>query len=185
MLGRLAKTVALGAGGYLVARYFQQTFAPEKQSGTSSVIEFIDVDVPVERAYNQWTQFEEFPKFMSSVEEIRQIDDKTLHWTALVDGKRKEWDAEISEQIPDERIAWHSVSGARNAGVVTFHKISDTRSRITLQLDYEPETAFERIGDKLAGAVKTEARRSLQSFKTFIEGRGAETGAWREAIPRH
>lgn len=143
----------------------------------------IDVDVPVRQAYNQWTQFEEFPRFMEGVQQVRQLDDKRLRWRANVGGKEEEWDAEISEQIPDQRIAWHSTSGAENAGVVTFHHISDTTTRVMLQVDYDPEGFVENVGDAM-GFVSRRIEGDLERFKEFIEGRGAETGAWRGEIRR-
>jgi uncharacterized membrane protein len=150
----------------------------------SSITESIEVNVPVRTAYNQWTQFEDFPQFMKSVHEIRQLDDKRLHWKANVAGEEKEWDAEITEQIPDKRIAWRSITGVPNAGVVTFHKISDSVSRVTLQMDYQPEGMLETIGDAL-GAVRMEARSNLANFKELLEKRGTETGAWRGKIDQH
>src|SRR5690606_2238056 len=140
--------------------------------------------VPTSTAYNQWTQFEDFPKFMDSVLEIKQLDAKRLHWRAEIDGKEKEWDAEITEQIPDKRIAWRSIGGVNNAGVVTFHKISDTTTRIMLQMDYQPEGPVEQMGAAL-GAVRMEARKNLKSFKDFIEARRSETGAWRGSVAQH
>src|SRR5690242_9811643 len=103
----------------------------------------VDVKVPAEAAYNQWTQFEEFPRFMPHVERVRQIDDRHLHWEAKMAGKTVEWDAEIVEQIPDKRIAWRSISGAHHAGVVTFHRLADDKCRVMLQLEWEPEGADE------------------------------------------
>jgi uncharacterized membrane protein len=141
----------------------------------------IEVDVPVRIAYNQWTQFEAFPQFMEGVREVRQLDDKTLGWRAEIGGKDEEWVAEITEQVPDQRIAWRARSGTRNAGVVTFHRIADHRARIMLQLDYEPEGAVENIGDAL-GVVSRRVEGDLQRFKEFIESRGRETGAWRGEI---
>jgi uncharacterized membrane protein len=140
--------------------------------------------VPVRTAYNQWTQFEEFPKFMHSVHEVRQLDDEHLHWRASVAGKEKEWDAEITEQVPDRRIAWRSITGPRNEGEVSFRVVSDTRTRITLRMTYAPESADEKIGDAL-GVVKSEARGNLERFKELIEARGTETGAWRGTIQQH
>jgi len=148
---------------------------------TSKIEKAIDVEVPVRAAYNQWTQFEEFPRFMEGVESVRQIDDRRLHWRANVGGKSLEWDAEIAEQIPDKRIAWRSLSGARNAGVVTFHRLAEARTRVMLQLDYEPEGFVENLGDAL-GVVSSRAEGDLERFKEFIEGRGLETGAWRGEI---
>ena len=149
----------------------------------SSVVKSIDVNVPVRTAYNQWTQFEEFPRFMEAVEEIRQLDDKRLHWRAKIGGKEEEWDAEITEQIPDERVAWRSTSGAPNAGVVTFHHLDANTTRVMLQLEYDPEGVVENVGDAL-GVVSRRVEGDLKRFKEFIEGRGTETGAWRGEIRR-
>ena len=147
----------------------------------ASIEKSIEVRVPVHTAYNQWTQFEEFPRFMEGVEEVRQLDDTHLHWRANVGGKEEEWDAVITEQIPDERIAWTNTSGARNAGVVTFHKIDLQTTKLMLQLDYEPEGAIENIGSAL-GVVGRRVENDLERFKEFIESRGAETGAWRGEV---
>jgi uncharacterized membrane protein len=143
----------------------------------------IDVDVPVRTAYNQWTQFEEFPRFMEGVESITQLDDKRLKWVASIGGKRKEWTAEITEQRPDERIAWTSRGGAFNAGVVTFHRLSDNKTRVMLQLEYDPEGVVENVGDAV-GVVSARVKGDLERFKQFIEERGRETGAWRGEIDR-
>jgi uncharacterized membrane protein len=148
----------------------------------SKVEKSIDVQVPASTAYNQWTQFEEFPRFMEGVQAVQQLDDRNLRWQAEIGGKTVEWKAEISEQIPDKRIAWRSVEGARNAGVVTFHRLSDDRTRIMLQLDYEPDGALERVGDWL-GVASHRLQGDLERFKTFIESRGEETGAWRGRVP--
>jgi uncharacterized membrane protein len=141
----------------------------------------IDIDLPVHTVYNQWTQFEEFPRFMEGVREVRQLDDTHLHWRAEVGGRDKEWDAEITEQIPDDRIAWRSRAGAGNAGVVTFHRLSDTSTRVMLQLEYEPEGAVESTADAL-GLVSRRVTGDLERFKAFIESRGRETGAWRGKV---
>ena len=143
----------------------------------------IDVKVPVRTAYDQWTQFEEFPRFMEGVEEVRQLDDKRLHWRAKIGGKEEEWDAEITEQLPDERVAWRSTSGAENAGVVTFHHIDANTTRVMLQLEYDPEGVVENVGNAL-GVVSRRVEGDLKRFKEFIEGRGTETGAWRGEIRR-
>lgn len=149
-----------------------------------SVIEkSTEVNVPVRTAYNQWTQFEEFPKFMEGVTAVRQLDNTHLHWKANIAGKEKEWDAVITEQHPDERIAWKSTSGAKNAGVVTFHRLSDQKSKIMLQMDYEPEGVVENVGEAL-GAVSLRVEGDLERFKTFIEQRGQESGAWRGDVSR-
>ena len=141
----------------------------------------ITVNVPVRTAYNQWTQFEEFPKFMEGVREVKQLDDKRLHWRAEIGGKEKDWMAEIVEQMPDNRIAWRSKTGAPNAGVVTFHRLSDTSCKIMLQIDYAPEGLVENVGDAI-GVVTQRVQGDLERFKEFIEARGRETGAWRGAI---
>ena len=141
----------------------------------------IDVNVPVRTAYDQWTQFETFPQFMEGVEEVRQVSDTMLQWRAEIAGRTESWEAEITEQVPDQRIAWTSRSGAKNAGVVTFHHIDDTTTRVMLQLEYEPETVIEQAGAAL-GVVGRRIKGDLERFKEFIESRGAATGAWRGEI---
>jgi len=153
-----------------------------EEVGTMSTIEQgIEIDVPVRTAYDQWTQFEEFPKFMEGVEEVRQRGDTHLHWRAKVAGSEQEWDAEITEQRPDERIAWRSTSGATHAGVVTFHRIDDGRTKVMLQLDTEPEGVAEKVGDAL-GIVERRVKGDLERFKELIESRGRESGAWRGEV---
>ena len=147
----------------------------------STIEQSIDVEVPVRTAYNQWTQFEDFPKFMEGVEEVRQLDDVTLHWKAEILGQTREWDAKITEQNPDERIAWTNIDGAKNAGVVTFHRLDDNKTRIMLQLEFDPEGFLEKAGDAL-GVVRGRVKGDLERFKTFIESRGQETGAWRGEV---
>jgi len=150
---------------------------------SSKVEQSIDVDVPVSTAYNQWTQFESFPHFMEGVEEIRQVSDTLTHWKINIGGVRREFDADISEQHPDERVAWTSTTEPTHAGVVTFHRLSDTKTRIMLQLDYQPEGLVEKAGDAL-GFIQRRAKGDLENFKTFIEGRSIETGAWRGDVER-
>lgn len=147
----------------------------------ATVQESIEVNVPVRAAYNQWTQFEQFPQFMEGVEEVRQIDDTHLRWRAKVGGKEKEWTAEITEQRPDERVAWKTVGGADNAGVITFHRSGDHRARVTAQIDAEPEGVVEAAGDAL-GMLDRRVKGDLERFKEFIEARGGETGAWRGEV---
>ena len=147
----------------------------------STIEKSIDVHVPVRAAYNQWTQFEEFPRFMDGVRLVKQQDDTHLRWVANVSGTEEEWDAEISEQIPDKRIAWHSVDGAHNAGVVTFHYIDANTTRVNLQMDYDPEGFSENVGDKL-GFVTRRVMGDLERFKDFIEERGRATGSWRGEV---
>ncbi len=149
----------------------------------STITKSVEVNVPVRTAYNQWTQFEEFPRFMDGVQEVRQIDDRRLHWKATIAGKTEEWDAVISEQIPDERVAWHNTSGAQNAGVVTFHYLDPNTSRVTLQMDVEPQGVMESVGDTL-GFVARRVEGDLDRFKEYIESRGHESGGWRGEIRR-
>jgi uncharacterized membrane protein len=147
----------------------------------STIVESIDVAVPVRTAYDQWTQFESFPEFMEGVKSVRQLDDTTLEWVAEIAGKEERWRARITEQTPDERVAWTATEGARNAGVVTFHHLAEGRTRVTLQLDVEPEGAVESIGDAL-GMVQRRVKGDLERFKEFIEGRGVASGAWRGTV---
>ena len=148
---------------------------------TATVEKSIDVDVPVRAAYNQWTQFETFPEFMEGVTSVEQLNDTRLRWTATIAGHEKAWEAEITEQRPDERVAWRSVDGAPNAGVVTFHRLDDDRTRVMLQLEAEPEGAVETVGDAV-GVFDRRVEGDLRRFKEFIESRGAETGAWRGEV---
>jgi uncharacterized membrane protein len=141
----------------------------------------IEVAAPVSTVYNQWTQFEEFPRFMEGVKEVRQLDDKRLHWVAEIGGKRKEWDAEIFEQIPDESIAWRSMGGTKNAGQVLFRPVGNNGTRICLRLNYDPEGALENAADAL-GVVGRRVEGDLKRFKEFIQTRQRETGAWRGEI---
>jgi len=141
----------------------------------------IDVDVPVRVAYNQWTQFEEFPRFMEGIEQVKQVTDTTLHWEAEIAGADQSWDAKITEQTPDQRIAWTSTSGAHNAGVVTFHKLDDNTTRVMLQIDYDPTGFVENVGAAL-GIVEGRMKGDLERFKAFIENRDVATGAWRGTI---
>ena len=147
----------------------------------SEIIETVEVNVPVRSAYDQWTQFEQFPQFMEGVEYVRQVDDTTLDWKAELGGITKEWRARITEQTPDQRIAWTATEGAKNAGVVTFHRIDDGVTRVTLQLDVEPDGPVESVGDAL-GFVQRRAKGDMERFKEFIESRGTATGAWRGEV---
>jgi uncharacterized membrane protein len=141
----------------------------------------IEVDAPVRTVYNQWTQFEEFPAFMDGVEEVRQIDDKRLHWVVEIAGHRHEWDAEIHEQVPDQRITWRSISGVPNEGTVRFEGLPQNRTRVYVRLSYEPQGALEKIGTAL-GVASTRVRCDLERFKEFIESHGVATGEWRGEI---
>ena len=147
----------------------------------AEITETIDVGVPVHTAYNQWTQFEDFPQFMNGIEAVRQLDERTLRWTASVAGRRVEWDAVITDQTRDRRIAWRSLDGATNAGDVDFEPIDDTHSRVRLHLVYEPQGATEKVGSALGRVGKT-VRDDLERFRDFVESRGGATGAWRGEI---
>ena len=144
----------------------------------SNVTKSIDINVPIRSAYDQWTQFEEFPRFMEGVKSVTQTDDLHLHWVAEIAGQQKEWDAEITEQHPDDRVAWKSTSGAQNAGVVTFHRIDDNTTRVTVQIDVDPDGPIETIGD-WAGLLDRRVEGDLERFRDFIQRRGEATGAWR------
>lgn len=147
-----------------------------------SIEKSVEVDVPVSTAYNQWTQFEEFPSFMNGVEAVKQLDETHLHWVASIGGHREEWDAEITEQIPDERVAWTTVAGeARQAGVVTFHRLDTSHTKVMLQMEHDPQGIADTVGDKL-GFVRHQAKGDLRRFKTYIESRGMESGAWRGQV---
>jgi uncharacterized membrane protein len=147
----------------------------------STIEQSVEVEAPLRAVYDQWTQFEEFPRFMEGVDQVTQVDDRHLHWKTSFGGKEHEWDAEITEQIPDERVAWRSTSGKTNAGVVTFHRLSDDRTKVMVQMDWEPEGMVETLG----GAVGSDDRRvkgDLERFKELIEARGVASGAWRGEV---
>jgi uncharacterized membrane protein len=141
----------------------------------------IDIDLPISTVYNQWTQFEDFPQFMDGVESVTQLDDTRLHWVADIAGTREEWDAEIVDQEPDRRIAWRAITGTKNDGVVTFEPLGPEATRVTLDIDVEPQGLKEQIGEKL-GFVSKQVEGDLKRFKEFVESRGAETGAWRGQV---
>ncbi|WFE19816.1 SRPBCC family protein [Solwaraspora sp. WMMD937] len=149
-----------------------------------AVTEYVDVAVPVRAAYNQWTQFEEFPQFMEGVSEVTQVSETLTHWTTEIAGVSREFDAKITEQIPDERVAWTATGGVKQAGVITFHRLDDTHTRVTAQMEFDPEGIAEQAGDKL-GIVDRRVKGDMKRFKDFIESRhGVETGAWRGEVPR-
>jgi uncharacterized membrane protein len=147
----------------------------------AAVNESIEVDVPVSVAYNQWTQFEEFPKFMEGVASVTQLDDTHLHWVAEFGGKRHEWDAEITYQQPDERVAWRSTEGKGNSGEVRFHPLEGNRTRLEVEMSYEPEGLMETLGSAI-GADDRRVKGDLDRFKGLVESRGVETGAWRGEV---
>jgi uncharacterized membrane protein len=172
-IGRFALiAVPVAVGGVIVVRRMRSATVIEQP---------IDVAVPVRVAYDQWTQFEEFPTFMEGVEEVRQIDDTHLHWSASVAGRRREWDARIIEQIPDSRIAWESVAGTPNGGVVAFHPIAENRTKIVVAMDHQPEGISDVVGTVL-GLPQRRVRRDLERFRDLVEQRGAATGAWRGEV---
>jgi hemerythrin superfamily protein len=144
----------------------------------TQVEESIEVNVPISTAYNQWTQFGDFPQFMGGVDEVEQLDDRTLRWAAQIAGIRRQWTATILEQIPGRKVAWAATEGATNAGAVYFERVDDGHTRVTLNLDYEPEGLVEKAGDAI-GFVERQAVADLERFKAFIESRGVETGSWR------
>jgi len=147
----------------------------------ASIVKSIDVNVPVRTAYDQWTQFASFPQFMDGVEEVDQLDNTHLHWKVNVNGQAAEWDAEITQQVPDERIAWTSTTGEPNGGVVTFHHLAPDVTRVTLQIDWEPQGVLQQAG-ALLGFDDRQVGQDLENFKTYIESRGAPTGAWRGSV---
>jgi len=147
----------------------------------ASVSESIDVDVPVQTAYNQWTQFEEFPRFMDGVESVQQIDDTHVRWAAEIAGKRHEWEAEITEQEPDRRVAWRATDGKDNAGAVTFEPLGESKARVNVEMTYDAEGLLETVGSAL-GADDRRVKGDLERFKELIESRGQESGAWRGEV---
>ncbi len=170
IIGAATAVGGIGAGAAAVAM---------RSSG--SIEESVEVEVPVSTAYNQWTQFEEFPQFMAGVESVRETDETHLHWVASIGGKTQEWDAEITEQRPDERVAWTSTTGKRNSGVVTFHRLTDDRCKVMVQLDFKPEGLLERVGS-IVGADQRRVRGDLKRFNDLIKSRGTATGAWRGTV---
>lgn len=147
----------------------------------STIEQSIEVAVPVTTAYNQWTQFESFPEFMEGVDRIEQVSDTMTHWVTSIGGVKREFDAKITEQKPDERVAWRTVDEPHQAGVVTFHRLSPDTTKVMVQMDFEPEGVVEKAGDKL-GLVNGRVKGDLERFKDFIESRGAATGSWRGEV---
>ena len=148
----------------------------------STIEQSIEVEAPLDTVYNQWTQFEEFPRFMDGVEQVTQLDETHLHWVAEFGGSRHEWDAEITEQRPDERVAWRNTGGKENAGAVTFHRLGDHATRVMVQMDFVPEGIKEKLGDAL-GAPDRRVKGDLERFKQIVEEHGA-SGAWRGEVNR-
>ena len=148
---------------------------------TTKVEKSVQVDVPLSTAYNQWTQFEDFPHFMGGVKEVRQLDDRRLHWVAEIAGVRREWEASVLEQVPDQKIAWAATAGATNAGAVRFEPAGAGSTIVYLTLEYEPEGVVEQVGDKL-GIVERQVQSDLERFKKLVESEGYASGAWRGSI---
>jgi uncharacterized membrane protein len=146
-----------------------------------TIEESIEIGVPISTAYNQWTQFESFPQFMDGIKRVEQSDDTRLRWTAEVGGNKREWDAEITEQHPDHRVAWKALNQEGPNGVVTFHKLDDSHTKVMVQMEYEPEGMKESLGS-VVGFDSHRVKGDLESFKEFIESRGSESGAWRENV---
>ncbi|MFI9589725.1 SRPBCC family protein [Nonomuraea sp. NPDC052265] len=148
----------------------------------STIEHSVDVNVPIRVAYNQWTQFESFPEFMEGVESVKQVSDTLTEWVVEIAGVRREFQAEITEQHPDERVAWRGTDSPHHAGVVTFHRIDADTTKVTLQMEYDPEGVVETVGDALQ-IVRLRIRNDMERFKSFIESRGGETGGWRGDVP--
>ncbi len=160
----------------------KQQYISEKNGTTIGTIDkSIDVNTPLRTTYNQWTKFDEFPRFMEGVDSVKQLDDTTLLWVANVDGIRKEWGVRITEQVPDHHIAWRSEGGDFRRGVVSFEALGPNKTRVTVQVNYEPKSLKEKIGDML-GIVSRRVQGDLTRFKDLIESKGHETGAQRGTV---
>ena|SRR5688572_6875785 len=147
------------------------------------ITDSIDVQVPVQQAYNQWTQFEEFPKFMDGIQSVQQLDETHVQWVAEIRGESRQWTTEITEQQPDEKISWKTIKGeVKNDGVVTFEQIGDNQTRVNVEMDVESESTMENVAGDLLGIVKGQVRGDLERFKQLIEDRDVETGAWRGQV---
>ncbi len=147
----------------------------------ASIEQSLEINVPVSTAYNQWTQFKDFPRFMEGVEELRQLDDTHLHWVVSHNGQRHEFDTEITEQRPDDRVAWQTTDGKSHSGVVTFHRLDDNKCKVMVQMNWEPEGMLETLGAAL-GSDDRRVKSDLERFKEMIESRPSETGGWRGEV---
>jgi uncharacterized membrane protein len=147
------------------------------------VEESIEVQVPVQQAYNQWTQFEEFPRFMDGIQSVQQLDDTHVRWVAEIRGESREWTTEITDQKPDEKVAWKTIEGElKNDGVVQFERVGDRQTRVDVQMDVEGDSSAENVAGDLLGIVLAQVRGDLQRFKQLVENRGEETGGWRGEV---
>jgi uncharacterized membrane protein len=143
----------------------------------------IEVQVPVQQAYNQWTQFEDFPKFMEGIQSVQQLDDTHVQWVAEIRGESRQWTTEITEQRPDEKVAWKTIEGeVKNDGVVTFEPMGDAQTRVNVQMDVEADSTAENVAGDLLGVIKSQMRGDLERFKQLIENHDEETGAWRGEV---
>ena len=150
---------------------------------TTKVQKSVEVDVPVRTAYNQWTQFEEFPKFMEGIQSVQQLDDTHVQWVAEIRGESRQWTTEITEQQPDKTVAWKTIDGeVKNDGVVSFEQIAGGQTRVNVEMDVEGESTAENVAGDLLGVVKSQVRGDLERFKQLIENRDEETGAWRGEV---
>jgi uncharacterized membrane protein len=148
-----------------------------------TVQDSIEVQVPVQQAYNQWTQFEEFPKFMDGIQSVQQLDETHVEWVAEIRGESRQWTTEITDQQPDEKVAWKTIAGeVKNDGVVTFEQVGDNKTRVNVEMDVEGNSTTENVAGNLLGIVKGQVRGDLERFKQLIENRGKETGAWRGEV---
>jgi uncharacterized membrane protein len=155
----------------------------QKGGSVPKIEDSIEVRVPVQQAYNQWTQFEEFPKFMEGVQSVQQLDDTHVQWVAEIRGESRQWTTEITEQRPDEKIAWKTIDGeVKNDGVVTFEQVGDALTRVNVQMDVEGESALENVAGDLLGIVQAQIEGDLERFKQLVETRDQETGAWRGEV---
>jgi uncharacterized membrane protein len=179
--------ILVGAGGAVAAvvpqsrKWLSTRLGLGRSSKPRVITESIEVGVPVSTAYNQWTQFEDFPLFMEGIDHVQQLDDSRLHWVATVGGWKAEWNAKILEQHPDREISWISEDGKKTGGTVTFEERGPSQTLIRLSMSYQAEGARENVGSA-AGLDERRVRGDLERFKELIEGRGAETGAWRGEI---
>jgi uncharacterized membrane protein len=145
--------------------------------------ETIEVQVPVQQAYDQWTQFEDFPKFMDGIQSVQQLDDTHVQWVAEIRGESRQWTTEITEQRPDEKVAWKTIEGeVKNDGIVTFEPLGDAQTRVNVEMDVEGDSTAENVAGELLGVVKKQVHGDLQRFKKLIESRDVETGAWRGEV---
>jgi uncharacterized membrane protein len=171
----------LNEGASNEGRSGRQHYLSDSKTDVETIEKSIDINVPVRTAYNQWTQFEEFPRFMEGVESVKQLDNTTLQWVANVGGERKEWRARVTEQVPDHHIAWRSEGGDFTSGLVSFQSLGPNKTRVAVRLNYEPKGMTEKVGDML-GMVSRRVQGDLERFKDFIESKGHETGAWRGTV---